>query len=74
MEKSLIELKEELIDLMVHVHGRTYTFGWLKSSYLNPCDEQKERTIIQHELVNMKAKIELDQINAIKARVARMAA
>ena len=57
MEKSFEELKKELIGLMVHVHGTTYTFGWLKSAYVNGCNGEMEQAIVRNEINNLKARM-----------------
>ena len=58
-EKTLIELKSEMIEIMREVKGPDYTMGWLTSAYVysNMLDHDMERELVIkmiNELVDEK--------------------
>lgn len=55
IDKTLRELKTEMIELMEELHGRAYTYGYVKAAWLEPAPtEELERQTIQQEIDTLK--------------------
>ena len=60
---ELANLKDEMTQLMIQVHGAQYTIGWLLQAYKIPSDPQSEEGVVLRTIDSLKATIEQNAIS-----------
>ena len=68
-DPNQIEKRRTLVDLMLELHGRDYTLGWLRSAYIQGfADQASEDVIVDQtleELLTLAASRNAFQDNAV---------